>query len=146
MKLHPLIVHFPIALLYVAGGLYVGFGIKKDPFFYRAGKWAHGAGLIGMLMAILTGRSEKGGLEVGEEAATILNQHELWGYLGFWVLIMVGLWIYLRDRKLGSPEGAMGEKWGGLAGYVLGIAMMTFAASQGGELVYEWGIGTSLQP
>ena len=146
MNLHPLIVHFPIALLFVGGASYLWFFIRSDSFYFKAGRLAHGIGLGAMLLAILSGRWEKGGVGEASEVSALLNKHELWGYVGFWVLAMIGLWVYLRERQLGDPIGGKVEKAGFCVAYIMGLVVMSIAASFGGDMVYDWGVGTSLFP
>lgn len=53
--LHPLIVTFPIAFLTGALGTDVGYWLTGDNFWARASFWLIGAGLVGGVVAALTG-------------------------------------------------------------------------------------------
>jgi uncharacterized membrane protein len=138
MPWHPLIVHFPIALLIasvVLDALGVGF---RRASLTQAGFYTLIGGSLGATAAVLTGPEH-----AAKDAAslTILHRHELFAALMvFCCLILVGM-------RLGNVNGLYGT---GAAGYLaLGVVLIVcivLTGYFGGQMVYDRGVGvTALQ-
>jgi uncharacterized membrane protein len=133
MPLHPLIVHFPIALLIasvVLDALGVGF---RRASLTQAGFYTLIGGSLGATAAVLTGPEH----EAKDAAAlTILHRHELFAAL------MVLCCLILVGMRLGNVNGLYGAGAGGYLalGGVL-IVSIVLTGYFGGQMVYDHGVG-----
>ena len=135
-SLHPLVVHFPIALLLTAVAV-DGFAlILKRPALHRVALWNLCLGTLGAATAVLTGLHAE---DVGKHSFEIWQVMQLHKRLGIITLILgimaSGLRLFTRDRL--SP------RLRALA-FALMLAMASTVALGGylgGRLVYEFGVG-----
>ncbi|MDP9229865.1 MAG: DUF2231 domain-containing protein [Bacteroidota bacterium] len=136
IKLHPAIVHFPVALLSIAALFAViSLFIKKD-FFKEIAFWNLLLGVIGAVVAVLTGLIEEQNLIHNEEIHQILEKHK---FTGFVILILAQTlltWYWVRKNKFGKKEYIL---W--VLFLVLGPAMLTYQGFLGGKMVFEQGAG-----
>ncbi|HKV43811.1 MAG TPA: DUF2231 domain-containing protein [bacterium] len=143
LELHPVLVHFPIALLCLAF-IFDAIGwIRKAQSFRLAGLYCLVAGAIGTALSVASGlvtpdaREREGGLyrEGGRSLLSFFSGrrvqvHEHWGYV---LLALVLLWLVLRwlihlDASR-SPRGVMGIG-------VLVLIVLFITGYLGGELTY----------
>lgn len=166
-ELHPIIVHFPIALLatsVVMDGLAVV--LRRWHLVYGA-TWLLGFGVVGALLAGLTGAYSEGHTNIGS-AGALLTMHKTLGFATgfvFAVLFAVRL-IWLTPRILAAltPRyawagganralrtalpGIYREQLPGamvavyLLGSVVGLVLLGLTGLYGGALVYDHGLGT----
>ena len=133
---HPLVVHFPIALLVTAVGLDLLALAMKRPALHRVALWNLVLGTLGAGLAVWTGLRAA---EVAKHTFAIHQVMELHQKLGIATLIMgsvAAVWrLGTRDR-LGLPSRAL---------VMLLMAAMAgtlaYGAHLGGRLVYEFGVG-----
>ena len=137
--IHPMVVHFPIALL-----------ITSVVFDFLATRWHHKsfqdagfytliAGLLGAAVAVLTGAMAE---ELAEDKGipeSVLEIHEALGYAT--LLFFIGLLALrlLMRWKLISERPALYLAMG-----VAGIVILSAAGYFGGSLVYDFGAGVSM--
>jgi uncharacterized membrane protein len=147
--LHPLIVHFPIALLLVAP-LFVLIGAflspeKGKPFFI-AGLLLMVLGTISMFVASSTGEAARRVATKTPQIRAVLEQHEdlaettevVFAVLtvAFGALLFVpGILRRQLSRKLGARLLVIF-----FLGYVAGAVLLADAAHQGGVLVHDFGV------
>jgi uncharacterized membrane protein len=134
--LHPMLVHFPIALLIISV-LFdaVGAAFKRDSL--REGAlWLLGLGLLGGVGAVLSGdMAEEAAKKVGI-AEALLDRHEIWALVTMWIfgVLFVGR-LFLRNHFTALT----------LAIYLviasIGIGTLSVTGYFGGDLVYEHGAG-----
>lgn len=137
--IHPMVVHFPIALL-----------ITSVAFDFLAMRWRHKsfqdagfytliAGLLGAAVAVLTGAMAE---EVAEDKGipeSVLEIHEALGYatllffIGLLALRLLMRWKLIKE--IPALYLAMG---------VAGIMILSAAGYFGGSLVYDFGAGVSM--
>lgn len=135
---HPQTVHFPIAFLVLAGIFYVVPFFSTDSWFVRGGMVLHVAGLVGLVLAILTGMQAEATVVHTARIHELYKTHELLGYATVWLFAMLLVWRYLREK--GSPA------WERLlfVGFFWGlIGLMGYSAHLGGKMVYEEGAGVA---
>lgn len=136
--LHPMIVHFPIALL-IVGFLADGIGLfLKKEFFNKAGLYLLILGTLGVVLAYLSGNyaghgvteegSLKQALEVHEEAATLT----LWLMIG---AALVRIAMVILKKYVGV------YRWIAFAILLLGVLSIARTGFYGGELVYKHAAG-----
>ena len=139
---HPLVVHFPIALLSVSAVALVGWLVRDRLKWLVVAFWLQAAGLLGAVAAVLSGTVLKHDIE-GEPMVEILGQtHEEFGEWTAWMaaVLLVAIsgsiiWHRLSVRRPGVPA-----PWR-LAVAVLGLAVAGLAlwtGHIGGTMV--WGV------
>ena len=135
-SVHPLVVHFPIALLLSALLLDGAALALKRPPLHRIALWNVCLGTLGAAAAVLTGLQAE---DIAKHSFEIWQVLELHKRLGITTLIlgimMSGLRLATRDRL--TPRVR-------LVSLVVMAAMastLTWGASLGGRLVYEFGVG-----
>ncbi|MEM7659098.1 MAG: DUF2231 domain-containing protein [Bacteroidota bacterium] len=128
-------VHFPIAFLWLAGIAYLVAQFKEIPFLQPLGYPLHTLGVAGCLFAVISGRIAQAEVQWEGEVADLFQTHELLAYLSLWWFGLMLLWRYLRRK----PKSV--ESWSFVLLFLLGLGILSYGASIGGEMVYEWGIG-----
>lgn len=135
-SVHPLVVHFPIALLLTAlllDGLAM---ILKRPAWHRVALWNLSLGTVGAGIAVLTGSQAA---EIAKHSFDIHQVMELHRKLGIATLVLGALvtaWRLWRRDRLGKTSR-------GLTMLMLLVmaATLGYGAHLGGRLVYEFGVG-----
>ncbi len=141
-NIHPLIVHFPIALLVVAVLLDVLQWIRPlRGRLDRAALLLYFLGVIGATAAFWSGRVAADTVRVGVEAQTVLSDHDdraLITLIFFGAFFVVRLVLHLirLDRK-GILRAVVP-----LTG-IVGIVLLWQTADLGGKLVYQYGVGVA---
>ncbi len=100
------------------------------------GKLLHAIGVVGILLAILSGNIAKSDLEATEAYEAILWQHEWMSYVVLWLFTMILVWQFLRQKQMKRTETILF-----VVVYLIAMGVMLFSASLGGEMVYEFGVG-----
>ena len=136
MNLHPQSVHFPIAILLLAGGLYIFAYFQKKDIYHPMAYLLHTIGLISAAISILTGRWASTDINIEGEVESILNQHEWIGYICLWLYSLLWVWQYLRRKRMQNREGTSF-----LVLYAVISCLLIYTAHLGGEMVYEYGVG-----
>jgi len=139
-NIHPMLVHFPIALLN-AFLLFeiIGF-ITGSESARRAAGWVLYLGTAGAAAAVAAGVHAASTVRHADEVHAIMTRHM---YLGFAVLslaVVLSLWRVVRGG--GSPQRAS------LPYLLLAIAtsvVMAFGADLGGLMVYGHGVGVRVE-
>jgi len=148
VEAHPILAHFPIALLCLAFLFDVIGVLWKSQSFRNAGLYCLVAGAVGSALAVISGRltPEAREHEGGAGLRTLQTQlpaiqrffsggrvqvHEHWGYV---LLAVVALWLVVRIavhlNRLRRPGLAM------IAG-ALTLIVLLITGYYGGELVYR---------
>jgi uncharacterized membrane protein len=136
--IHPIIVHFPIALL-IVGFLFdiAGLFIQKE-FFSKTGFYLLILGTVGVITAFLTGNLAGGGITEQGMLKDALETHEDAAELTIWLVSITAVFRILL---------VLLKKYGGL---LKATALVLFFASvlaigrtgyYGGELVYKHAAG-----
>jgi uncharacterized membrane protein len=136
--LHASVVHFPIALLFLCGGLYFFLLLRPGAF---PGKWVLAFHLIGVAAlgaAILSGNSAEQETALTPAMHEVVEKHELAGYISVWAFGLMALWRYMRGSRLFTRRWE-GSIFVGL--FTLALLVLAFTAHEGGELVYDFGAG-----
>ena len=135
-SLHPLIVHFPIALLLTSVALDLLALLLRRPTLHRIALWNLCLGTLGAGAAILTGLEAEDVAKHSFEIWQVIGLHKR---LGFCTLILglmgSGVRLMRRDRLAPLARGGI---------IALAVAMTTtlvWGAFLGGRLVYEFGVG-----
>lgn len=135
-SVHPITVHFPIALLTAALLVETLALLLRRPALHAVSLWCMGLGTLGAVAAVLTGRQAMAVAKHSFEIHQIMELHERIGYV-----ILAGSAILLIWRL--AARGSTRFRW---AGWLLLAALcgtMAYGAHLGGRLVYEFGVGGS---
>jgi len=138
--IHPMLVHFPIALL-IAGFFsdVLGLFVKKE-FFTRAGFYLLILGTLGAIAAVITGHMAGDGIEAGwlKQAVEV---HEDAGTLTLWLALITSAFriILVWFEKY---RGAL--KAVALVLFLATVLSVARTGYYGGELVYKHAAGVEL--
>jgi uncharacterized membrane protein len=138
-NLHPLIVHFPIALLLLAVLFeLIHLFVRRTALDSMARRLLY----LGALAALVTAAS---GWYAEQTVAPVaaahdaLEKHEKAGYVSLGLAAILAFWRVATARRNGPrPRWAFTLVMLALAG------LLVFTAHEGGELVYEYGVGTEI--
>lgn len=136
MPLHPLIVHFPIALLIFSAFIYIAWLITGRQSLAQMGFIAHMAGMVGSIAAFLSGDAAEEAVVHTHEIHEILELHESLGMLASYGFAALAVWAFLRRNSK-----VIYEKAGFVILFVGLNVMLGITAHLGGKMVYEEGAG-----
>ena len=138
-NIHPLVVHFPIALLFVAV-LADALSIFIRRPFASAAFVLYATGVLGLVASFLSGQAAADSVTVSGAANVALTTHADWAKLALWyfgayavvrlVLVLKPSWGRHRPVHLVMIALAAG-----------GLFLIQQTADNGGRLVYEYGVG-----
>lgn len=140
-ELHPLVVHFPIALLIVAVLFDLAALLLKREDLSSGALYLQGIAALGAIAAVLTGNEAEEPVEHLAGIEPILERHEDLGKILMWAVIaVVALRLVLTLKKKMDHQGARA-----LAAVLsLGLAALVGVTGFfGGKLVYEYGAGVA---
>ena len=142
-NVHPLVVHFPIALLFVAALVDAVALIARDrlPWARTSAVGLYALGALSAAASLLTGRAASDDLELPVQALTTLNAHADWAlyltwFAGLYALARVAALRYDRERRLAVhlPLAALG---------LVGLFLVQQTAERGGRMVYQYGVAVA---
>lgn len=139
-NIHPLIVHFPIALLVSAALVdLAALVLRKRPGLRDLATLLYCAGAGAAITAYFTGRNAETSLLLPAEVNLFVDEHEDWAFRTTWFFVFfasvrLAVSYIIRPKTIVLPAGVF------LVGLV-GIFMLYETAEHGGELVFAHGIG-----
>ena len=137
-NLHPMVVHFPIALLLSAWLLDVLALVTRRPHLHRFALCHLILGVIGAGAAVLTGLQAEDMAKHSFEMGQVMELHERCGIATLILGVGIVAWrLWRRDRWTPLTRAATMTLMTALASTV------SVGAYLGGRLVYELGIGGS---
>lgn len=138
--IHPMIVHFPIALLMTSVAFdALAFRWRPEPC-REVSLSMLVVGVLSAGLAVLTGHFEEKAVEHSGIPEQALELHETLGFATFWVFAAVlGLrlairWGWIREKYLLA-----------LAVGLVGVVVLLIASYFGGDLVYGYGAGVKIR-
>ncbi|MGH7725090.1 MAG: DUF2231 domain-containing protein [Candidatus Eiseniibacteriota bacterium] len=138
---HPLVVHFPIALLTVA--VFAAFlaAFTARPSVQAFARACLYLGTAGAAAAVISGFFASQTVAPVLRAAHELEEHRNYGYMVLILASLLSAWSVVAWRRLKRPPRPHPL-------FLLGHAALLFAlfmaGLEGGEMVYEHGLGTKL--
>lgn len=138
-NLHPLLVHFPIALLVTAVAVDLLAVCIRDASFTRRATGFYALGATLLCVTYLSGRDAAATVFTPGMAHAIVQEHWAWAmWTTFYFIALTGA------RLLGRRRLSQGER--GLRGVFLiagacGVLLLTTTAERGARLVYQYGVG-----
>lgn len=140
--LHPVVVHFPIALLVSAALVYLASLVIKGRKLEQVAFGLHVGGLLMTVAAIFTGDYAEHSTAMTHEMHEIIEDHEFLGMMSAYGFGILAVWAFLRSRST-----LLLERIGFVVAFVGVTVMLGIAAHKGGTVVYEYGAGIEpMQP
>ncbi|MGP0566144.1 DUF2231 domain-containing protein [Nitrospina sp. 32_T5] len=135
---HPLIVHFPVALLTSGSVLELYGRLQKEPVAERAGRFNVQFGFWALLVAVAVGLLGLLDLEVQDKFRSFLSSHILFAFTTASVYALGMVCYRFRSRAWAD----------GLYLLLLAVGLCTTLATgyYGGELVHRFGLPSGDQP
>ena len=138
-NVHPLLVHFPIALSFAAALADTAALVTRRRALRLGAAGLYSLAALGVLAAFLTGRQAADTVEVPAQAVSTLTTHvdlalyTVWA-LGLYVLLRIGLAVWDQCGRLAVhlPAALLG---------IGGVVLVWQTAEHGAELVFAHGIG-----
>jgi uncharacterized membrane protein len=148
-ELHPLVVHFPIALLLIAP-LFVLIGTlwprRTGLYFLGCALILMSVGTLAIFVSLSTGEASSKAVVQTPALASLIGQHEdlaeatAWVFLSLTAIFSAMLYgLALVQRKQESPL-ARSLPLIYLVLYVSGAVLLVQTAHRGGQLVHEFGV------
>jgi uncharacterized membrane protein len=133
--LHPMTVHFPIALYLLGVLLTVAYLWRGRTDYERFAYWSFVLSWLATIMASLVGLIDQNQLELTDPRRNSVSAHIT---VGVGLLVINGLLIYMRFRW---SDALTRHRWVYLGLMVLGIGLVLVTAWLGAELVYRLHVG-----
>jgi uncharacterized membrane protein len=136
--IHPMLVHFPVALWTVATVAYIGdaAGVKNAA---AVAQFSDGVGLITAVLAMTAGLIELRSIGSRDEAMRVAISHMM-AMATAWICFMSALVIPI---SAGAGLDHSTAQLIAVAAACLGFLLMGIGGWLGGRLVYEFGIGVA---
>ena len=139
-NLHPLMVHFPIALLTVSVALDFVSVLREKEELARSGWWTMLIGVCWLAASVISGLFAKESVVLVGKTQEVFEVHQ---QLAFLVAVMFGTLILWRLGTQTTLPARLQSLYLGLS--LLALVLMWVGALYGGRMVYEFGVGVSLQ-
>ncbi|MEP0547799.1 MAG: DUF2231 domain-containing protein [Rhodothermales bacterium] len=106
---HPVIVHFPIALLIFGAGMAAVYAVVGRAFWRGVTLLAFAAGTLGAWAAVWTGEAIYEGVEGTPIVEALVETHEEFGEWALWLgvattLVLVGVTVWARHTKRDAAD------------------------------------------
>lgn len=135
--LHPMTVHFPIALYLLGVLLTIGYLWRGQQDYERFAYWTFILSWLATIVASFVGLMDQSQLELDDPRRASVNPHITAGVA---LLIINGLLVYMRFRWA-DVLTRYRRLYLGLM--LLGVVAVLATGWLGGELVYRWRIGVN---
>jgi uncharacterized membrane protein len=136
---HPLVVHFPLALILVATPLLLAARLLRSEAMASTaaivGTWNLCLGALAALFALATGLGAVLDLDVSAAAHQAISLHMEWAMFSTLVLVLLAIW-----RGAGTAEGSR-PSWIFIIVLMAATAALVVTGYRGGQNVYEFGVG-----
>ncbi len=136
IPLHPMLVHFPVALVVFAGILALAAWIWNKPRLHRIARVNLIIGTVCAILTVISGMAAAGDVFTIDPQHNVLERHQLMAAISLVLLVVLSVWAILKqkDWALKVPT---------IFTIVLLIAHLSVAgtAFYGAKLVYSHGVG-----
>lgn len=135
-NIHPLVIHFPIALILVMVACdFIGLLAGKKSFISAANILSVFASL-GAVVAVISGTLASESIWHNEAAHELMETHETIGFIVLGIIIVLTIFRLAVGKKI---YGSLG--WIALIIGLVGASFVTYTAFLGGEMVFDHGAG-----
>lgn len=136
---HPMIVHFPLALVVSGAISLLAARLLRQPrhsaTLATVGTWNLCLGAIAALFALGTGLAAMIGLDVDLAARQAISLHVKWAIFTTLALVLLAVW-----RGAGTAQESR-PSWIFVVALSAATAALIFTGYRGGENVYRYGVG-----
>jgi len=136
---HPLVVHFPLALILIATPLFLAARLlRREAIASTAaivGTWNLCLGAIAAVFAMATGLAAVLDLDVGAAARQAISLHMKWAMFSTLASVLLAVW-----RGAGTVKGSR-PSWVFIIVLLAATAALLVTGYRGGQNVYEFGVG-----
>lgn len=146
--IHPMVLHFPIALLYLTASIDVlaALAPDRDRFLQRAGFWSLSLTAFFILVTVAAGAVSEQAVHLPPAALRLLHQHKQFAVLTGGAVGLAWIVRIVRRFPAGGGWSLLGTGRGrgtllSTALVLVAAALITVTASIGGQLVYDHGAG-----
>ena len=136
INLHPLFVHFPVALLSAALVFYAIGSIVRNEGLFHAGKWSLLAGTAGAAAAVWSGLIAEETVPHDASVHHLIEAHEALGVLILGLSVLLSVWLLISRSSL--PQKGRPLFFAALA---LAALLIAQTGDFGGRMVYMHGLG-----
>jgi uncharacterized membrane protein len=140
-NVHPLLVHFPIALLTVFLVVEVFAMILKKESLENVASWLLYLGTLGALASVAAGWFAAQSIPHDSTVHDVMETHEMLGFSVLAVAVILSLWRLFA----GAPVSAMGRALHLLLAFVM-VGLLVVGADLGGMMVYKYGVAVKAVP
>lgn len=138
--LHPVVVHFPIALLFTSVLFDIIGTLWKRDSFREGALWLLILGLLGGVVAAVTGDWAEHAAEKAGIAESLIEFHETMAFITMGIFVALLLWrLILRNHFSRNTAIAY------FLAAMIGLGTLSATGYLGGDLVYEYGAGMTRQ-
>ncbi len=138
---HPLVVHFPIALLYAAALLYFMAWIGRRDSWAWTGLWMLALGTLGAALAVGTGLWAAPGVMLARSVKSALLRPHKWIMIATLLLSAVlSAWAIVAQPIPQRGRIAF------MTLLIVMVAVLTVGADYGGRMVYDYNAGGNACP
>ena len=139
-SIHPMVVHFPLALLLTAVLLDLAAVALRRPALSAIALWNFCLGAAGAVAAVLSGLQAESVAKHSFEIGQVLEKHERLGFATLALALIITGWRLMKKDRLSPRARAV----------IIGLSLMmvatlTLGAYLGGRLVYEFGVGATFK-
>lgn len=136
MNVHPLFVHFPIALLLTSTAFYFLGTIFKKADLVAAAKWELYFGTLASAVTVWTGLKAAETVAHGGDTHQIMMMHQYFGFAVLGISLVLSAWVFFSKANIpGKGKPAF------LLALVILAAVLTQGADLGGRMVFLHGTG-----
>lgn len=139
-NVHPLIVHFPIAFIYLSVGLEILYFFIRSDTIQKFSKFTLYLGTLTLSVATFTGWLAHKTVPHSELSYPVIERHQLLGFIALGCF--VGLCLLKRFISSKNSPGRLGRFYVLLS--LVSITILTVGAHFGGVLVFEYGVGVNV--
>ena len=136
---HPLVVHFPLALVLIATPLLLAARLVRSDAVASTtavvGTWNLCLGAVAALFALATGLSAVLDLDVNAAARQAISLHMKWAMFSTLALVLLAVWRGAGTAPASRPS------WVFIVVLLGAAAALAVTGYRGGENVYEFGVG-----
>jgi len=139
-NVHPLIVHFPIALLFVAALIdTIGLVLKNQAMWKNTAFVLYVLGGLAVVAAFFSGKQAGDSVFLATDASALLTSH---ADMALWVLYFFGGYALLRAvTYFAKLESRMGIRFTVYLIGLGGLALVWMTADRGAQMVFKYGVG-----
>jgi len=138
-NIHPLIVHFPIAMLTSFLILELFAIIFKSDRLHIASSWMLYVGTMGALATVVAGFLAASTVAHGSAVHEIIGSHKHLGLSVLALSVVLTVWRLVSRERLSGMALALNIM---LA--VIMVGLLTMGADLGGQMVYKYGVGVGV--